>query len=180
MKIRLAILAGVFGVALLGGSTANATPTLVGTTTNPTGIDNLVVDGTNYNVTFSTTTLNSFNEASTLSFDASFALASALNALNVTDLGDATVSQAVALDVDNSLDLFQDANCNITCTAGSWFASTGFGFPSLGNFEGFYYIQAADFSAANVPEPSSLPMLLAGLSMIGGAFYFGRKKAKSI
>jgi len=27
-----------------------------------------------------------------------------------------------------------------------------------------------------VPEPSSLPMLLAGLGMIGGAFYFGRKK----
>jgi hypothetical protein len=30
-----------------------------------------------------------------------------------------------------------------------------------------------------VPEPSSLPMLLAGLGLIGGAFYFGRKKAKS-
>jgi len=28
-----------------------------------------------------------------------------------------------------------------------------------------------------VPEPSSLPMLLAGLGLIGGAFYFGRKKA---
>lgn len=27
-----------------------------------------------------------------------------------------------------------------------------------------------------VPEPSSLPMLLAGLGLIGGAFYFGRKK----
>ena len=27
-----------------------------------------------------------------------------------------------------------------------------------------------------VPEPSSLPMLLAGLGMIGGALYFGRKK----
>jgi hypothetical protein len=27
-----------------------------------------------------------------------------------------------------------------------------------------------------VPEPSSLRMLLAGLGMIGGAFYFGRKK----
>jgi hypothetical protein len=31
-------------------------------------------------------------------------------------------------------------------------------------------------SLAPVPEPSSLPMLLAGLGMIGGAFYFGRKK----
>jgi len=31
-------------------------------------------------------------------------------------------------------------------------------------------------SSASVPEPSSLPMLLAGLGLIGGAFYFGRKK----
>ncbi len=29
-----------------------------------------------------------------------------------------------------------------------------------------------------VPEPSSLPVLLAGLGLIGGAFYFGRKKAR--
>jgi hypothetical protein len=35
-------------------------------------------------------------------------------------------------------------------------------------------------SSTPVPEPSSLPMLLAGLGLIGGAFYFGRKKAKSI
>lgn len=31
-------------------------------------------------------------------------------------------------------------------------------------------------SSSPVPEPSSLPMLLAGLGMIGGAVYFGRKK----
>jgi fibro-slime domain-containing protein len=31
-------------------------------------------------------------------------------------------------------------------------------------------------SPSPVPEPSSLPMLLAGLGLIGGAFYFGRKK----
>ena len=35
------------------------------------------------------------------------------------------------------------------------------------------------FSGVNaaVPEPSSIALLLAGLAMIGGAFYFGRKKA---
>jgi len=32
-------------------------------------------------------------------------------------------------------------------------------------------------SISAVPEPSSLPMLLMGLGLIGGAFYFGRKKA---
>ena len=31
--------------------------------------------------------------------------------------------------------------------------------------------------ATAVPEPSSLPMLVAGLGLIGGALYFGRKKA---
>jgi hypothetical protein len=32
---------------------------------------------------------------------------------------------------------------------------------------------------SSVPEPSSLPMLLAGLGLIGGAFYFGRKRTKA-
>jgi hypothetical protein len=41
----------------LFGSSAFA-QTLVGTTTDPKGIEGLVVDGTNYNVTFSTTTLS--------------------------------------------------------------------------------------------------------------------------
>ena len=49
---------------------ANATPTLVGTTTDPTGINDLVVDGTTYDVTFSLTTLNSFIQGTTLSVDA--------------------------------------------------------------------------------------------------------------
>ena len=32
----------------------------------------------------------------------------------------------------------------------------------------------------SVPEPSSLPLLLAGLGAIAGAFYLARRKAKSI
>jgi hypothetical protein len=38
----------------------------------------------------------------------------------------------------------------------------------------------ASSGPTGVPEPSSFPLLLAGLGLIGGAFYFGRKKAKSI
>ena len=37
----------------------------------------------------------------------------------------------------------------------------------------------AGTGAQPVPEPSSFPVLLAGLGLIGGAFYFGRKKAKT-
>jgi hypothetical protein len=33
--------------------------------------------------------------------------------------------------------------------------------------------------AVAVPEPSSLPLLLAGLTMIGGTFYFGRRKKEA-
>jgi len=31
-------------------------------------------------------------------------------------------------------------------------------------------------ATVGVPEPSSLPMILAGIGLIDGAFYFGRKK----
>ena len=34
-------------------------------------------------------------------------------------------------------------------------------------------------SPTSVPEPSSLPMLLAGLGLIGGSVYFGRRKPKA-
>jgi hypothetical protein len=34
-------------------------------------------------------------------------------------------------------------------------------------------------SATNVPEPSSIAILVAGLGLIGGATYFGRKKIKT-
>lgn len=36
-----------------------------------------------------------------------------------------------------------------------------------------------DTALATVPEPSSLPLLLAGLGLIGGAFYLGSKKART-
>lgn len=41
------------------------------------------------------------------------------------------------------------------------------------------YISNIDLSPTSslpMPEPSSLPILLAGVGLIGGAFYFGRKK----
>jgi hypothetical protein len=72
---------GIAGAFLLIASfgIANATPTLLGNTTNPTGIDGVVVDGIDYNVVFSTTTFNTFTDNSTLSIDSAAALASALN-----------------------------------------------------------------------------------------------------
>lgn len=58
------------GLAISLSTAEHAVPTLVGTTTDPLGIDNLVVDGTIYNVTFSLTTPNSFTQGTTLGTDA--------------------------------------------------------------------------------------------------------------
>jgi hypothetical protein len=184
MKIRLGGFAGVLGAALFAGSAANATATLVGTTSDPAGINNLVVDGTTYDVAFSTTTLNSFTYESTLSIDASEALASALNTLSVDELND-FVSSYYYLDIDNSFpsDLTYCSVYHGSCT---WYGPGTVTVSALGPYgvNNIVYIEAADFSVVPpppppppaVPEPSSLPMLLAGLGLVSGVMYVGRKK----
>jgi len=167
------------GLALSLSAAANATPTLVGTTTDPTGINNLVVDSAIYDVTFSTTTLNSFTKGSTLSLDADTALAAALNALSVTGLGNFTASGTYGLVIDNSLSSFDAPACTAPCLSGDWFASFGSGFTSLGSSSGgFFYLQAADFSAVSttgVPEPFTLSFFGAGLL---GAAAMRRRNAR--
>lgn len=188
MRPRLrdfALAVTMLGCAALVSGGASATPTLVGTTTNPTGINGLVVDGTTYNVTFSTTTLNSFTPGTTLSTDAAAALADALNSLSVTALDQQPVSLFV-IDVDNSLTNFDDANyCLPQCSgklSTQWISST-FGSASLGyNLGGLFggndfYVEAADFSAVStsgVPEPLTLSLFGAGL--IGGVAMRRKKR----
>jgi hypothetical protein len=156
------------GLAVSLSTAASATPTLVGTTTDPTGINGLVVDGTTYDVTFSTTTLNSFSYPSTLSDDANFALVSALNALSVTELGNVTPRVIYVIDVDDSLSSFEGPACNVTsspCPVGDWQESIDSNFTGLGSLDsGIYYVAAADFTAmGTVPEPFSLSLFGAGL-----------------
>jgi hypothetical protein len=70
------------------GSECVGTAPATSTPTNPTGIDGLEVDGVIYHVTFSTTSFGStFIYSSGASRDAAAALATALNALSVTQLG---------------------------------------------------------------------------------------------
>jgi hypothetical protein len=86
---------GLLGFALIGVGGYAMAQSLVGTTTHPTGIDGLVVDGTTYNVTFSTTTYQSpFTEGTAASIAAANAMATALTSLGVTQL--AGVSPAPA------------------------------------------------------------------------------------
>ena len=171
------------GLAISLSTAANAVPVLVGTTTDPTGINDLVVDGTTYDVTFSTTTLNSFSGGS-LSLDADAAPVAALNALSVTELGGTIPSGISILDVDNSLSSFEGPSCfnnGLPCIVGSWAASSDSGFPNLGSSgAGFWYVQAADFAVApttGVPEPSTLALFGAGIIGLGASRR--RRKAKA-
>jgi hypothetical protein len=168
------------GLAISLSAAADASPVLVGTTTDPTAINNLVVDGTTYNVTFSTTTLNTFTQGSAQSSDAEAALVSALNAFSVTELGNTVVDTYYLVDVDNSLTSWDGPGCAVTCSAGEWAGTTnGGGFSLGGNDED--YLVASDFTpvqstTTGVPEPFTLSLFGAGL--IGaGAMRRLKKKA---
>ncbi len=89
---KLRVLAVVAALAAVT-THAGATPSLQGTTTNPTGFDGLLVDGTLYDVTFSSGSYNStysspatFLNNQTGAQDASVALANALNGAGVYGL----------------------------------------------------------------------------------------------
>ena len=56
------------------------------------------------------------------------------------------------------------------------FSSISFTNPTYENWYGFTVGYNTDPSTSPVPEPSSFPMLLAGLAAIGGALYLARKK----
>ena len=163
---------------------ANASPALVGTTTDPTGINGLVVDNTIYDVTFSLTTLNTFTYRSALSIDAVNALANALNTLSVTELNNFSklgLSQ-YALDVDNSTSPNDEAGCFGCAKAGEWLGETTGGDGSgLGlDTGGEEFLEAADFTAVGtvsaVPEPLTLSLFGAGLA---GAIAMRRRKKKA-
>ena len=74
-------------VALLAASgTALAAPTLVGTTTNASGIDGVVVGPITYDVTFSTSSFDSTFTRQSTATTAAAVLSTDLNTLKVTGL----------------------------------------------------------------------------------------------
>ena len=153
---------------------ADATPTLVGGTFAPTGINGLVVDGTIYNVTFSTTTLNTFTAGTTLSVDAATALKDALNTLGVIAFFTGEESDDL-IDVDNSLVNFDAAFRCVSCQT-PWAELGGQNVLNLGFNQGALYTEAADFTevgTVGVPEPITLSLFGAGLV---GAIVMRRRK----
>jgi hypothetical protein len=165
---------GLLAAALVGVSGgAGAAAVLVGTTTDPTGIDGLVVDGTNYNVAFSTTTYNTFNYGTVLSADSAKALAAALFTFGVTAFEGAPPGSGVSgyeVTVDNPDNAYSDyALFRLDEPPGSGYpwgngiTFTGF----LGNLGDGVYIAAADFTPAPVPVPASIWLILSGLAGLG-------------
>jgi hypothetical protein len=164
------------------------------TTTDPTGINGLVVDGVTYNVTFSTTTFHSpFIGGASASQDAANAVAAAFSSAGLTELGSTALSLFgfyVAY-VDNGFDMFgvsEGTHCEVgssggACSTSHWVFDGGASFP-LGAFTWvpgappFGYAVAADFTpvSSNVPGPATLALLSAGLVGMG---FFRRRITRS-
>lgn len=178
---------GLLAFALIGVGGYARAQTLVGTTTDPTGIDGLVIDGTTYNVTFSTTSPSQspFEQGTAASYGAAIAMAGALSSLGVTALAgvsppadcppDNHVCQTNAVlfvAVDGGQGLMNDvATClgdtgpaPTPCSQHSWSADQIFQPPGLG-YLGTGYGYLANFTAA--PEPATLGLMLLGLAGIG-------------
>jgi hypothetical protein len=192
---RLRILS--VAIVLIGVGGYAGAQTLVGTTTDPKGIDGVVIDGTTYNVTFITTTLNQspFEQGTQASFTAAGVMAADLSLLGVTGLAGTTPPNDCPPDShvcqqNAALSVIVDRCCGINpdvayclgdaapapspCSLHSWIGSEGV-VPfeiSLGpTCCGFGY--AANFTVA--PEPGTLALLAAGLLGIG----FARRKLTS-
>ncbi|HEX4080843.1 MAG TPA: PEP-CTERM sorting domain-containing protein [Rhizomicrobium sp.] len=167
--------AGTFAPSLAGSLYSPGQPPvtpgvmLLGTTTDPTGINGLLVGGTTYNVTFSTTTMSTFTQGSTLSDEARSALVAALNSLGVTELGNQTPSSGYAIDVDNTFAPFTPFDgplCTRSCS--NWQAGEISECSQLGNDANGYYCLAADFTPEAVPEPGTLGLFGVAMLALGG------------
>lgn len=193
---------------LATSSVALANPVLLGSTSDPTGINGLVVDGTTYDVTFSTQSFNDLFSGSLPTFwhdasgayDAAVALAGSLADLGVTGLDGLTcgagggwfsVANACKLivpDTNFPAGVFVSGS-GADNNHGTWFAGDNvsnaiFGPDTeLGIVDGFLGKTAyayADFAASgSTAVPEPTTLALFGLGLAGLGFAFTRRKRSS-
>jgi hypothetical protein len=89
--------------------------------------------------------------------------------------GDAIVTEEESSNSD-VFDLHYDGDGTTNAFALTEFDQSGG--VQLNQSEDGIFVTAQRITDVSVPEPSSLPVLLAGLGLICGALYFGRKKAR--
>jgi hypothetical protein len=171
--VKTKLLGLIAFMALLGVSQAGAA-TLVGTTTDATGIDGLVVDGITYNVTFSDASYNSVYASSTPIFlgnflgaqHASTALATALNALGVvslTEISNSTEAAFIPYTYIPGAVTTTEALCNPCSSMSPWSGTWS---------EVYDDAPAGDISAdyaifvSQTPLPAALPLFAGGLGAL--------------
>jgi hypothetical protein len=178
------IILGAVAVPLIGlGSIAGAT-TLVGSTTDPTGVNGLLVEGTTYDVTFSTSDyLMTFPSGPTFTTptdasDAATALASFLQGAAVTGLGGDTCG--LPSTDQPECQIYVPSGDAAGLVSGSQAHNQGAGWSEIGpealavdtdtlGLVGAGYDEWAVFAPTSpaVPEPATLSLLGLALAAVG-------------
>lgn len=169
----------VFAV-VAGLGTAHAA-TLVGTQRNALGINDLVVDGKTYDVTFDTRSLDAVYPSTTqsffsqsMAFDAVTSVASFFNSNGVTGIVDNDTYEfnvPYERNSDGSFSVLETFNGGHQ--VGGWeFARVG----RPGGDTNYGHNAVAVFSVSEVPLPASAPMFGAALLALGAVGYGVRRK----